>query len=336
MNDLFTLPFHSVHNAELPSAGFKQSPEDFQVFELMGFEPSGNGEHLWLEVKKREKNTQDIARDLARHFNVAKHAVTYSGLKDKNAVTQQWFSVHLPGKAEPSLPVFRNVDFLTRTRHSKKLKTGVHAGNRFIITLRDVTDLDALLANLERVKQQGFPNYFGHQRFGFDRGNLEQAQQWLSTGKRPRQRFLEGMYLSAVRSYLFNVCLSERVVSQSWDQLSKGEIGQFDWSKSGFVVENEQDERLATGEVHPAINLFDEKAALPEALASWDDESWFQQFRRKRFSPEQRALRVIPRNFSRHVVNEKDVELTFELPKGSYATSCLKEICTLVEPSRSE
>lgn len=334
MNKLFSLSFVNVNTDSLPTAGFKESPEDFRVIELMGFEPSGEGEHLWLEVEKREKNTQDVARDLARHFDVAKHAVTYSGLKDKNAVTRQWFSVHLPGKSEPSLPVKRDVEFLSRTRHNKKLKTGVHEGNRFIITLRSVSDMDALLKNLERIKADGFPNYFGSQRFGFDRGNLEQAQAWLTSGKRPRQRFLEGMYLSAVRSYIFNVILAERIQAQRWNQLTEGEIGQFDWSKSGFVVEDTQDARCVAGEIHPAINLFVEKSELPESLSALDDEAWFDRFRKKRFSPEQRALRVIPRNFSWTLLASNDIEITFELPKGSYASSCLKEVCTLIEPQR--
>lgn len=336
MNKLFSLPFVNVNTDPLPDAGFKLAPEDFQVIELMGIEPSGEGEHLWLEVKKSEKNTQDVARDLARHFNVEKHAVAYSGLKDKNAVTQQWFSVHLPGKSEPSLPVFKQVDFLSRTRHTKKLKTGVHEGNRFIITLRNVSDMDALVKNLELVKQQGFPNYFGHQRFGFHRGNLEKAQDWLTTGKRPRQRFLEGMYLSALRSYIFNITLSERIQSQCWNHLTEGEIGQFDWSKSGFVVEDVEDARCASGEVHPAINLFDDRAKLPESISELESESWFGQFKKKRFSPEQRALRVIPRNMNWHVLEGPDIEITFDLPRGSYATSCLKEVCNLVEPNRED
>lgn len=336
MNKLFSLPFVNVNTETLPTVGFKEAPEDFRVIELMGFGPSGEGEHLWLEVEKREKNTQDLARDLSRHFNVEKHAVTYSGLKDKNAVTRQWFSVHLPGKSEPSLPVFRNVEFLSRTRHNKKLKTGVHEGNRFIITLRSVSDMDSLVKNLERVKTDGFPNYFGSQRFGFDRGNLDQAQEWLTSGKRPRQRFLEGMYLSAMRSYIFNVTLSERIQAGRWNQLTQGEIGQFDWSKSGFVVEDEQDPRCTEGEIHPAINLFDNRSVLPEPLAELEGERWFEQFKKKRFSPEQRALRVIPRNFSWQTLDAESVELTFELPKGSYATSCLKEVCELIEPNRDD
>jgi len=339
MDDLFLLPFLNTTEDEQPSVTFKLEPEDFQVFELMDVEPLGEGEHIWLDVLKKEKNTQDLARDLARHFNVAKNAVAYSGLKDKNAVTRQWFSVHIPGKTDPSLPVFRNVDFLKKVRHNKKLKTGVHQGNRFVIRLRDVSDLSVLEKNLARVKAQGFPNYFGHQRFGFDRGNLEKAQEWLITGKRPRQRFLEGMYLSALRSYIFNIALSGRVESQRWNVLTDGEIAQDDWSKSGVVVKDENkqnlDQQCLEGDVNPAINLFDGRQILPEPLAALAEQDWFEKFKKNRFSPEQRALRIMPRDVSWHQIEDtKDIDLTFELPTGSYATSLLKEVCILNEPER--
>jgi tRNA pseudouridine13 synthase len=334
MNSLFSLPFINTTESELPTSVFKRDPQDFKVTELMGVEPSGEGEHIWLKVQKEGKNTQDIARDLSRHFNVAKHAVSYSGLKDKNAITEQWFSVHIPGKSDPSLPVFRGVNFIAKSRHNKKLKTGSHDGNHFVITLRDISDLESVESNLERVQEKGFPNYFGHQRFGFDRGNLTGAQNWLESGKRPRQRFLEGMYLSALRSYIFNITLSERISLGTWDTLVEDEIAQFDWSKSGFVVEDVTDSRCASGEVHPAVNLFDGNHKLPDSLLELSEQAWFSKLRNKRFSPEQRALRVIPRALSWDRINDTDIEVRFELPRGSYATSLLKEVSVLIEPDR--
>ncbi|GAA3940503.1 tRNA pseudouridine(13) synthase TruD [Litoribacillus peritrichatus] len=332
---LFELPFTDVSKAPKQDVLFKSAPEDFQVFEIMGFEPSGDGEHLWLDVLKKGKNTQDLARDLAKHFNVDKNAVAYSGLKDKNAITRQCFTVHLPGKGKLiGMPVFRDVDIVNKTRHNKKLKTGVHQGNQFIITLRDVSDVEELIGRLATIKEQGFPNYFGHQRFGFDRSNLTNAMEWLITGKRPRQRFLEGMYLSALRSYIFNMSLAERVAQGNWNQLCAGDFAQFDWSKSGFVVENTDDDRCCHGEIHPAIALFDGNHQLPDSLAELADQSWFDKFRKKRFSPENRSLRIIPKGLSWTLPEEGVLQVSFSLPTGSYATSLLKEVCELQEPER--
>ena len=188
----------------------------------------------------------------------------------------------------------------------------------------------------DRGKEIGFPNYFGSQRFGFDRSNLSNAMTWLETGKRPRQRFLEGMYLSAMRSYIFNASLAERVVNQTWDQLQQGELAQFDWSKSVFTVEDIEDDRCAEGQVHPALALFDGNHQLPQSLESLSQQSWFDKFRKKRFSPEYRALRIVPKSLTWERLNEQDLKISFSLPKGSYATSLLKEVCILREPERHQ
>ena len=85
-----------------PAGTFRVIPEDFVVEEVLGFAPGGEGEHLWLWVEKRELTTLEVARHLARVCAVSERAVGYSGMKDRVAVTRQWFSVHLPGQLPPS------------------------------------------------------------------------------------------------------------------------------------------------------------------------------------------------------------------------------------------
>ena len=83
--------------AELPIVGYIRSlPEDFIVDEELSFSPTGEGEHVFLQIRKTGKNTEDIARILARHAGVTRKSVSYAGLKDRNAVTSQFFSIHLP------------------------------------------------------------------------------------------------------------------------------------------------------------------------------------------------------------------------------------------------
>ena len=169
------LPFLT---ADLPGTGgvLKQRPEDFLVDEQPLYEPSGEGEHLYLFVEKKQATTPDVARRLAKAFRVKRGAVAYGGMKDKHAVTRQHFSVHLPGtsKAEDSESLQRFAEYpyaqvLWAERHGNKLRRGHHGGNRFVIKVRDVEPTAALRARpiVERLARQGFPNYFGDQRFGY-------------------------------------------------------------------------------------------------------------------------------------------------------------------------
>ena len=134
-----TLPY--AWDGPLGTALIRSIPEDFQVTEVPLLQPSGAGEHCWLYVRKRNSNTQWVARQLARCAQVAASAVSYAGLKDRNAVTEQWFSVHLPGRADPD---WRTLDcdafqVLEVHRHDRKLRTGTLRGNRFRIHLRALT-----------------------------------------------------------------------------------------------------------------------------------------------------------------------------------------------------
>ena len=108
---------------------------DFKVFELLPFEPCGEGEHLFIHIRKTGANTLFVARQLAKYFNVKETLVSYAGLKDRFAVTEQWFGVHVPGKQTYDLSdlIIEGVEVLTYKRHNKKLRTGALSGNLSLI-----------------------------------------------------------------------------------------------------------------------------------------------------------------------------------------------------------
>jgi tRNA pseudouridine13 synthase len=138
-------------------------PEDFQVVEVPLVTPGGEGEHSWLCVRKRNSNTQWVARQLARFAEVPLSAVSYAGLKDRHAVTEQWFSVQLAGRNDPDWSALQAPDFevLSATRHQRKLKTGTLRGNRFKLCIRDVSAAhSALQQRLEQI-----PQLFWHTAF---------------------------------------------------------------------------------------------------------------------------------------------------------------------------
>ena len=210
-----------AHGGPVGQGLLRASPEDFQVREVMTVVPEGQGEHLWLHLRKRGLNTADLALALARLARLPLRAVGYSGLKDRVAVTDQWFSLHLPGKADPQLDDLpEGVTLLAAARHSRKLNRGTHRANRFELVIRDLEADPALLRQrLDAVAAQGVPNYLGEQRFGRHGDNFSRARDWLlGQGEAPRKPALRSLWLSAVRSELFNQVLAERVRQSCWNE----------------------------------------------------------------------------------------------------------------------
>jgi len=153
-----------------PASGrLRSTPEDFLVYEIPLVEPAGEGEHVWLLIRKRQENTEQVARCLARLAGVTQRDVSYAGLKDRNAVTEQWFSVYLPGGSEPEWSALdsASVTLLRCAWHHRKLRRGALRGNAFRIRVRNISgDRPSLDRRLREVAAGGVPNYFGEQRFG--------------------------------------------------------------------------------------------------------------------------------------------------------------------------
>lgn len=310
------------------SATLKRLNEDFIVTELPLQLPSGEGEHLWLEIEKNGANTAFVAQQLAEAAGVQERDVGYAGLKDRYAITRQWFSIYLPngtGKGEtPDLTGLQHPEFkvLSQSRHVKKLRPGDLQGNRFRIVLRDVTgERDAIEANLKNVASQGVPNYFGAQRFGFDGGNVEQGRAMLARDIRVRNPKKKGLYLSAVRSFVFNEVLALRIRQGLWGKTLPGDVideagrptGPL-WGR-GRVITTDQAQALENGvaERHAALCDGMEHAGLDQ---------------------ERRALVASPVDLSWAWPQADQLVLTFSLPAGNYATSVLNEILRTTEPDR--
>lgn len=316
--------------------------EDFQVVEIPLATPSGEGEHSWLYVRKRNANTQWVARQLARYAGVPGSAVSYAGLKDRNAVTEQWFSVHLPGRQDPDWRALacQDVEILEAQRHTRKLRTGTLRGNRFRLVVRDV-DADRVLIEqrLAQVRAGGFPNAFGPQRFGHDGANLQAAARLLQDPRARVPRDKRSIYLSAVRAALFNRVLAARIADASWNRALPGEALQLE-GKSACFVANEVDAdilaRLAALEIHPTGPLCGDGEPLAvgaaaqyesELLQTW--EGWIAALRRFRLVRARRALRALAGDLTWHSDNGRDWTLAFSLPAGAYATSLLHEVFEL-------
>lgn len=160
--------WHYFHGKPTISAVLKATPADFTVKEILTFEPLGEGEHVLVWLRKTELNTAFVAEQLAKFAQIPLRNVSYAGRKDKFAVTEQWFSLHMPGKDMPNWAEFNlpGAEVLKTQRHHKKLRPGNLDCNLFQITLRNLSNTDGLVERLEKIKKEGVPNYFGPQRFG--------------------------------------------------------------------------------------------------------------------------------------------------------------------------
>jgi tRNA pseudouridine13 synthase len=313
------------------------SPEDFRVDEQLGFETEGEGEHLFVHVEKRGLNTPDVAGLLSKVTGVPPMAVSYAGLKDRWAVTRQWFSVHLPGKSDPNLSEMESeqIRVLATSRHSRKLRRGALRGNRFRLVVREFAGDPALAEQrLDRIARHGFPNYFGEQRFGRRNSNLVLAVR-LFSGKRRMKRAQRGLCLSAARSLLFNELLSARIVAGTWNRPLDGEVFQLDSARSLFREERTDDVlnlRCDALEIHPTAPLWGRDGrlqALGEALAAELAVLdaflfWRQGLERAGVEADRRPLRAVAEGLEWNR-DGPNWELCFALGRGSYATSLLRE-----------
>lgn len=288
-------------------ATLKLYPQDFIVEELWQPEFSQEGEHLYLFVEKTGQNTHWVAEQLARAVGVSAKAVGFSGLKDRQSVSRQWFSLPVAADRARIEPDIEGVRILQRHRHSQKLRRGTHMGNHFQIRLRDLQGArDQLEQRLERIQQQGFPNYFGSQRFGHKGNNLRSAMQ-LARRRKLVGHPKRGIYLSALRSQLFNLVLAEHIEAGNWAQIVAANppaTGPM-WGRGRPLVAeiDEALEKRITGENAELCDILEHGGLHQE-----------------------RRLLVQRCQDLNYRIEQDDLLLDFSLPPGSYATVLIDEI----------
>ncbi|MCL6416360.1 tRNA pseudouridine(13) synthase TruD [Aestuariirhabdus sp. Z084] len=319
------------------TARLKTRVEDFIVEEQLGFEPEGEGEHLFLQIEKQGHNTEWLARQLAKWCEVPPRDVSFSGLKDRQAVTTQWFGIQLPGRPDPDLSQYEDesLRILRAQRHPRKLRRGVHKGNRFKLRLRDFSGDKVLLQQrLQQISEQGYPNYFGDQRFGIDAGNLDEALKLFRGEIKVRNRSRRSIYLSAARSWLFNDVLAQRIEQQSWDTYQLGDVPGFFGTNSivradridpDILSKFDQRELCATGPLWGRGDLLTQaEVAAIETRLSIEQPELCSGLEAAGMKQERRRLVSLASELEWHFEDD-DLLLSFVLESGSYATSLLRE-----------
>lgn len=346
--DYSQIRFPRAHPDPVGSGYIKQSPEDFFVDETLSFSFTGEGEHSYLKIRKTGQNTMWVVGVLARHFNVKERDIGFAGLKDRQAVTTQWFSLLARSITPEKIQSFNEdgVEILDVQRHSGKLRKGAIKYNHFRIIVRE---LKAAKIDVEKrlhdIASGGVPNYFDEQRFGKERQNLIAASKLFSGELRP-QNYRRRLYLSAARSWLFNHVLAERVKQGYWSSGLDGDVFILDGSRKFFHEEKLTDElvqRLADHDIHPTGPLWG-RGELPtssvakdlelQVLADW--RSWCEKLEQAGMKQQRRATRIIPVKLQfKYDEVSKILELTFNLPAGAYATNILRELVDVKESINS-
>lgn len=330
------LPY--AHGAPMLAGQLKLQPEDFEVDEVLGFEPDGRGEHVFILVEKRGLTTADAQLQLSRTLRLHPRDIAYSGMKDRQALTRQWFSLHVP-KGEPALEQAASAQLriLRACRNSRKLRRGSHAANRFRITLRTCSgDRSWLPQRVAQVATLGVPNYFGPQRFGNECSTLLQSADWLEGRTREFKRSRCSLLLSAGRAFLFNRVLAARVDDHSWNTVIEGEVLALAGTGSVFPASRAAAEeiagRLAAMDLHPSGPLWGNGQLMSTgacaALEQHTVETWSalaKGLAGQGLRQERRALRLQVRDLQQNW-DADDLQLEFTLEKGSYATSVLREL----------
>ncbi len=343
--DLAPRPLPLV-TAELSGTGgaSKVAPEDFAVEELPAYEPCGTGEHLYLFVEKRDLSTSEASRILARAFGVNERDVGYAGQKDRRAVTRQWFSLlttkNVATTGDERLRIVRS------SRHGNKLRLGHLSGNRFTLVIRDVQPeaLPRAEAVLSRLSETGLPNFYGTQRFGRSGDNALLGAALLGlcdhpeAGRAKRDRFLKRLALSALQSELFNRCLTDRLVTGTWDAPMLGDVLKKRASGGSFTCESVEADtpRVQSGELDvtgPMPGPKERPAAKQDALAHEERILEAAGVPRAAFAiaggeaeGSRRPYRIALGTPSARLVAPNALELSFALPAGSYATRVLAEV----------
>ncbi len=335
-----TVPLPLI-TADLPGIGghIKAEPDHFQVQEVLLYEPSGEGEHIFVRLTREGWTTRALVERLARLFGLRERDVGYAGLKDKHARVTQTFSLWLP-RVEAQEVARLVADALPvqvheARRHRNKLKPGHLLGNRFrILVIEPSPDaLSRAQAIAQALQSRGLPNFYGPQRFGTMGTNAQRGRQVLMGGG-PRKRWLRRFLLSAYQSELFNLWLAARIQRGWFTRLLTGDIakkldtgGLFEVSDA--QVESPRFERREityTGPIYGAKMRWagGEAGALEREILSQEGVTE-EQLRQARLDGSRRPARLFVDNL--HVApHPQGLLLTFALPKGSYATTLLREL----------
>lgn len=329
---------------------FKPSSRDFSVEEVPLYEFSGVGEHLVLKVRKKELTTWEMLDIFSTHLGVSKREFGYAGLKDKHAITIQYIS--MPKRAKEKLSDFSHpqIKILEEYTHDNKIRVGHLKGNKFWLRFKKVlgTNRDKIDSVLNWIEKEGMPNYFGMQRFGNSGDNYIDGKALIDGKLKIRDRKKREFLISSYQSLLFNNWLAKRIeISRLLESFNSSEVEGILGLKAGVLKDIKRQDRffkLLDGDIfmhYPFGRVFYEELDIANDRFKIKDISPTGLIAGKRakraidiaFNIEKeydmeikemgsrRYAWIFPEIYTKKYIPENaHYELSFYLPKGSYAT----------------
>lgn len=326
----------------------KQLPEDFLVKEINSLKTGSiNGKYCAFTLKKKYWNTIDAVREIAKRIGINESDIRYSGLKDRNAITEQLITVDITNHKIVQRVKINDISLEFLGMAERHAETSDNNGNQFAITIRDIEKKYARLP-------KKIPNYYDEQRFGNESNNHDVGRLMV------KKKFKEAcdllkitaadndyvsalkktgtshIYFSAYQSYLFNMALSY-LIRKDCKKFTEIDI-------SGMKLAFPGSSKCIEGfpERLPLIN-FDaefEDERVKEAYESILSQEVInpRDFALRQFpnlvssSPERQALISVEgfkvKGYSEDELNKgrKKQIVGFSLPRGSYATMVIKAL----------
>jgi len=292
---------------------FNQNRYDFIVDEIPLNEFSNSGNYLILKIKKQFTSTWELLNIISSKLDISENLIGYAGLKDKNATTTQYISIPLKQSRDYQYLNSKHIEILDTFKHNNKIKIGDLKGNKFKITLKDITpeDLPIIYQTLSQIQKHGLLNYFGAQRFGKD--NSFKACKEVAYGETiHNNKKLHYFLMASYQSYFFNSWLRQRVKLSKEKGLKKLEILDGD-------VFNQMDKKTITG-LLPGRNIIRAKNIAREIEEIFDDQFIHEKGYRRD------AVVKVTNLKTKFLEDEKWLELEFELPSSSYATVLIETL----------
>ncbi|MFC2143894.1 tRNA pseudouridine(13) synthase TruD [Candidatus Aenigmatarchaeota archaeon] len=331
----------------------REKNEYFQVEEIPLYEPSGSGNHLYVNVTREGITTRDLQERFAEVFNVKPDKVGCAGMKDKNAKVTQTFSVEV-GKTEEDMMD----DFLEETMekiaqalpvtvnwvrmHNNKLRVGHLIGNRFTIRItglqmEPIVALERARVIADKIRVIGLPNFYGPQRFGFRGENVSKGLDIILNKYRLDDKWLRRLLVSSYQSYLCNRYLAKRIEKGFFGKILKGDIAKKHETGGLFEVQDpiieqpryERNEISFTAPIYGSdMKPVTGEAADLEAEVLRDAGMTMDQLNKAGANGTRRPGRIFPKdiNIGKDPDYPESLTVTFTLPKGGFATTFLREI----------
>lgn len=347
---VFDLPYIS---AALPGIGgqLRATPDHFIVEEVPLYHPSGEGQHLYVNLTKEALTTRDVQEKLADLFKLPNGAIGFAGMKDKYARTTQTFSLNVGHvdegfvqdafeRAQVHLPVTVNWVKL----HRNKLKLGHLLGNKFVVTITDLAGEGAAVQQQAEaiatvIRNRGLPNYYGPQRLGTHGSNVRRGLELILGHKQIRNRWVSNLLKASVQSYLCNRYLARRFDADYFDSLMVGDVAKKYDTGGLFEVEDlaaeqpryEQKAISFTAPMYgPKMWAAQGPAGEFEAAVLHDEGLTIEQLGKARLNGTRRMGRLLLDDLVVEPV-EIGLRLSFSLPKGAFATTVLREFMKVAD-----